>query len=286
MNQRLDAAEIKSELSRIGKGLDRTAENLKKTFGCIDLTSLGTGDTREKIENICLKVNEFHEHFRGMPNVGAICVYPSLVHVVRSKLNVKNVCIASVGAGFPSSQTPGPVKDLECKLAVEEGASEIDIVISLGRFLEGDHAFVSEEIRRIRKIIQPAKLKVILETGLLPGPEDVYAASMICLEAGADFIKTSTGKEQPAASPEAIYIMSLAVKDHFERTGIRAGLKPAGGISTPEHALAYAGIVGHVLGEPWLVPSLFRIGASRLANNLLDEIFLLETGIRPDSSYF
>ena len=286
MNQRLDEAEIRSELSRIGKGLDRTAENLKKTFGFIDLTSLGTADTREKIENMCLKVNEFPEHFPGMPNVGAVCVYPTLVHVLKNNLRVKNVGIASVGAGFPSSQTPGAVKDLECKLAVEEGATEIDIVISLGRFLEGDHAYVSEEVSRIRKIIKPAKLKVILETGLLPSAEDIYAASMICLEAGADFIKTSTGKEQPAASPEAIYVMSLAVKDHFERTGIRGGLKPAGGISTPEQALLYAGIVGYVLGESWLEPSLFRIGASRLANNLLAEISMMETGIRPDSSYF
>jgi deoxyribose-phosphate aldolase len=171
-------------------------------------------------------------------------------------------------------------------MAVGDGATEIDIVISLGRFLEGDLEFVGTEIRKIKEIIHPVKLKVILETGLLPGPEEIYLASMTSLRAGADFIKTSTGKVQPAATPQAVLVMCYAIRDFFEETGKKAGIKPAGGISTPDQALDYAGIIQSTLGNDWLNPALFRIGASRLANQILSEIIMVETGREEIVSYF
>ncbi len=279
---------INSQLDRIrsDESMPASEENLKLMFSLIDLTSLNTQDTDRQIETMCLKVNEFSKHFPGMKNVGAICVYPALVPVVRKNLNVKDIGIASVSAGFPSSQTFLQVKELESKMAVEAGATEIDIVISVGKYLESNLEYVQTEIRRIKEVISPAKLKVILETGLLPGNEDIFRASIACLEAGADFIKTSTGKIQPAASPEAVLVMCHAIKENYQKTGKMAGIKPAGGISTPSQALEYASIVHAVLGEQWLNPGLFRIGASRLANHLLTEIMHIESGKSPDINYF
>jgi deoxyribose-phosphate aldolase len=263
-----------------------TVQNLKLMFSLIDLTSLNTQDNKGKIEGMCQKVNAFSENFPGMENVGAICVYPSMVPVVKKHLSATGVGIASVAAGFPSSQTFPEVKQLESKMAVEAGATEIDIVISVGSYLEGDLEFLESEISSIKKLISPAKLKVILETGLLPSIADIYNASMVSLRAGADFIKTSTGKIQPAASPEAVYVMCLAINDHYLETGKMAGIKPAGGISTADQALDYAGIVRAVLGDKWLNPGLFRIGASRLANQLLGEIKQIESSNPSEINYF
>lgn len=280
--------ELNPILEKIGSGeiLKKSPENLKLMFSLIDLTSLNTEDTGGKIKKMCLKVNGIRDQFPGLANVAAICVYPSMVHVVKENLNAEGVGIASVAAGFPSSQTFLPVKEMESKLAVDSGATEIDIVISVGRFLDSDYEFISEEISKIRDIIAPAKLKVILETGLLSSPGQIYDASITSLRAGADFIKTSTGKIQPASTPEAVLVMSHAIKDFFEDTGKMAGIKPAGGISTADEALFNAGIIKSVLGVDWLNPKLFRIGASRLANQILTEITHAVSGKVKDVSYF
>jgi len=260
--------------------------SLKLIFSLVDLTTLNTDDTESRVKLMCEKMNEFPGRFPGYPLVGAICVYPLLVPVVHKNLIEKQVNIASVAAGFPSSQTFPEVKEIESRMAVEAGANEIDIVISAGKFLNKKFDYVSAEIRQIKKAIGDAKLKVILETGLLPDPSAIYRASMISMESGADFIKTSTGKIQPAATPEAVLVMCHAIKDYREKTGKKVGIKPAGGISTTEHALEYASIVKGVLGEEWLDQALFRIGASRLANNLLSEIFSMEKGKPQKVSYF
>ena len=273
--------DIKSEIL-----IEKDPVSLKLIFSLVDLTTLNTDDTASKVKVMCEKMNEFPRQFPDYPLVGAICVYPLLVPVVIENLVVKQVNIASVAAGFPSSQTFPEVKEMESRMAVEAGANEIDIVISVGKFLNNELDYVSAEIRQIKKAVGDSKLKVILETGLLPDPSAIYCASMVSMESGADFIKTSTGKIQPAATPEAVLVMCHAIKDFMEKTGRKVGIKPAGGISTTEHALEYASIVKGVLGDEWLDPDLFRIGASRLANNLLSEISSMETGKQQEVYYF
>jgi deoxyribose-phosphate aldolase len=240
-------------------------------LSCMDLTALNATDTPANIAAMTEKVNQFPTAFPGLPHVAAICVYPALVATVKQTLQLPGVQIAAVGAGFPASQTFIEVKCDECKRAVDAGAHEIDIVISLGTFLAGGHSRVQDEIGEIKAAIGHAHLKVILETGALT-PEQIHIASQIAIEAGADFIKTSTGKMEPAATPEAAWIMAHAIKAHYLKTGKKTGLKPAGGIVTASDALIYYAIVKEVLGEAWLTPALFRLGASRLANNLLTEL--------------
>jgi deoxyribose-phosphate aldolase len=271
---------------RSGGMLEKSPVSMKLMFSLLDLTTLNTDDTKSRVKMMCEKINNFQVRFPGFPQVGAICVYPLLVPVVKESLAVKEVQIASVAAGFPSSQTFLEIKLKESMMAVEAGANEIDIVISAGKFLENELDYISAEIRQIKKAIGNAKLKVILETGLLTDPSAIYRASMISMESGADFIKTSTGKFQPAATPEAVIIMCQAIKAFREQTGRKVGIKPAGGINTPEQALEYASIVKGILGNEWLEPELFRIGASRLANNLLSEIFSLEKGKPEEVAYF
>jgi len=266
--------------------IEKDPGSLKLIFSLVDLTTLNTDDTPPKVKLMCEKMNDFPSQFPAYPLVGAICVYPLLVPVVRKNLVEQRVNIASVAAGFPSSQTFPEVKETESRMAVEAGANEIDIVISVGKFLNMEFDYVSSELLLIKKTIGDAKLKVILETGLLPDPSAIYRASMISMESGADFIKTSTGKIQSAATPEAVLVMCHAIKDFMEKTGRKVGIKPAGGISTSEQALAYVSIVKGVLGEEWLDPGLFRIGASKLANNLLSEILSMETGKKQVVSYF
>jgi len=250
-----------------------TPETLKQIFGFIDLTSLNTEDTKAHIKGMADKVNQFRQTFPEMPNVAAICVYPSMVQTVKESLKADGVHIASVGAGFPSSQTFLHVKLAECKAAVEAGADEVDIVISLGTFFSEAYEEVKHEIAAIKEAMGDKHLKVILEAGSLATFDSIYKASMLAMEAGADFIKTSTGKQQPAATIEAAFIMCTAIKEFHEKTGKKVGFKPAGGISQPEDGLAYYAIVREILGEEWLTPEYFRIGASRLANNLLSAIY-------------
>ena len=265
---------IEKELQKIKDNLQKwnKPEILAACIGHMDLTSLNTTDTKSKIEKMVEKVNNFPVNYPKYPSVAAICVYPNFAEVVKKKLHSQDVNIAVVGGVFPSSQSFLEVKIEECRIAVEKGANEVDIVLSLGHFLEGEYELAAKEISSIKKAIAPAHLKVILETGALSTPEAIEKASVLAMEAGADFIKTSTGKMEPAATPEAAIVMCRAIKEHFRKTGKRVGFKPAGGIVTPLDAILYYAIVDSILGAEWLNPELFRLGASRLANNLLSEL--------------
>jgi deoxyribose-phosphate aldolase len=259
---------------------------LKLIFNCIDLTSLNTTDSAESMTGFVNKVNSFAEVYPDMPEVAAICVFPVFTPVLKSTLKREHVKKAVVSAGFPSSQTFTDVKKLETQRAVGFGADEVDIVLSVGEFLEGNYDFVYEEITAVKDVMKDAHLKVILETGALKEPEEIWMASLLSIEAGTEFIKTSTGKQQPAATPEAFYVMAHAVKAFYEKTGKKVGLKAAGGISTSEDVLVYYRIVKDVLGDEWLSNKLFRIGASRLANNLLSDIISIEKGEKTEIKYF
>ncbi len=251
-------------------------ETLKKLFSFLDLTTLGTADTQEKGKLFAENVSNFKNKFPNMPNVAAICVYPSLVKIVKENLKADNVGIASVVGGFPSSQTFLEIKIIETRLAMEAGASEADMVISVGTFLSGDRTTVHKEIKELKKAVGKGHLKVILETGALEYLSNIKIASLIAMDAGADFIKTSTGKMEPAATLEAVYVMALAVKEFYARTKKKVGIKPAGGIADAQTALKYYAIMKEVLGEEWLNSDFFRIGASSLANNILSEINKME----------
>jgi len=245
---------------------------LMNILNSIDLTSLNTTDNKSQILHLTGKVNSFSGRFSNIPNVAAICVYPNFVSVVKEKLTVKNVKIASVAGAFPSSQTFRSIKVAECKMAIEEGADEVDIVLPVGAFLGNDFAMVADEILEIKEALGDRHLKVIVESGLLGDYEQIFKASMIAMDAGADFIKTSTGKTTVSATPEAAFVMCWAIMNFYTETGIKVGFKAAGGITTTADALTYYHIVKSCLGEEWLTNSLFRIGASRLANNILADI--------------
>ena len=247
---------------------------LIQCFSSIDLTTLNATDTMERGRTFAENVNRFAALYPQMPSVAAICVYPALVPVVRQALKVPGVRIAAVGGGFPASQTYSSVKVAECAQCVENGADEVDIVISLNHFLSGNYEEAGREIAMVRKALgEKAHLKVILETGVLKTKDAIIKASFLAMENGADFIKTSTGKLEPAATPFAAEVMCCCIRDFYQHTGKRIGFKPAGGITVASEALEYRSIVREVLGDEWLTPSLFRIGASRLTNNLLKDIF-------------
>lgn len=255
------------------KVLENTnTEVLKTLFSCIDLTTLNSTDNPTLVQGMVNKVNQFEVNFSDINNVGAICVYPSLANTVARFLNDTSIGVASVAGGFPASQTFIEVKIAETALAVADGATEIDIVIPVGDYLEGNYVKLFDEVSEIKSACGEAKLKTILETGALKTAELIKKAAIISMEAGTDFIKTSTGKMDIAATPEAAYVMCEAIKEFHTKSGKKIGFKPAGGISTPDEAVLYYSIVKEVLGEDWLTPKLFRIGASRLANNLLSEI--------------
>lgn len=265
----------------IRKGLKEVTEKipavpgkrlLMKILNMIDLTSLNTTDSKSSIIHMTGKVNSFQGRFSNIPNVAAICVFPNFVPVVKEKLTVKNVKIAAVAGAFPASQTFRNIKISECKMAVEAGADEIDIVMNVGTFLAKDYETVADEIREIKSAIGEKHLKVIIESGLLGDYEQIFRASLIAMDAGADFIKTSTGKINISATPETAFVMCRAISDFWSETGIKVGFKPAGGITTAADAMLYYHIVDHCLGEEWLDNSMLRVGASRLANNILSEI--------------
>jgi deoxyribose-phosphate aldolase len=267
--------------TEIRKGLKKASSDspvipdkhlLMSILNMIDLTSLNTTDNKSHILHFTGKVNSFSGRYSNIPNVAAICVFPNFVSVVKEKLSARNVKIAAVAGAFPNSQTFRSIKVIECKMAVEAGADEIDIVIPVGAFLGNDFALVADEIREIKAAIGEKQLKVIVESGLLGDYEHVFKASMIAMDAGADFIKTSTGKTTISATPEAAFVMCRAISDFYSETGIRVGFKAAGGIVDPADAINYFRIVNHCLGADWLNNTLFRIGASRLANNILSEI--------------
>lgn len=271
----VDANEVEKNLLAIkekAKLREKDIEILKTCFSLIDLTTLNSTDGEERGKLFADKVSGFSKQFPGMKNVAAICVYPSLITAVKENLTVENVKIASVAASFPSSQTFIDIKLSECQMALEVGADELDVVISLGPFLEGDYFTVFSELQQLKEITEDAHLKVILETGALKTLDDIKLASFLAMEAGADFIKTSTGKMEPAATPEAMYVMCEAIKEFKEKTGKKVGIKPAGGVATSYDAALYYTIVEQILGKEWLNPEWFRLGASRLANNLLTDI--------------
>ena len=274
----LSIADIKSELTEIREiAAKNSSQKMHEiALSCIDLTTLNSTDTFSSVAAFTKKVNLFPLKYAGLKNVAAICVYPNMAQTVKETLNVAGVKIAAVAGGFPSSMTFTEIKIEEVRLAVAAGADEIDIVLPLWAFLDGDFKTCTLEISSIKKAIGKAHLKVILESGVL-SPDQIWQASLLAIEAGGDFIKTSTGKLPQAATPEAALIMCLAIKQYYEETGRKIGFKPAGGIVTPDDAMLYLTIVQEILGNQWLTPELFRIGASRLANNMLEKITGTET---------
>lgn len=252
-------------------------EVYKFLFNTIDLTTLNATDSPQSVARFVERVNAFDEEYPELKNVAAICVYPNFAQIVRTVLDVTDVEIACVSGGFPSSQTFPEVKIAETALAVEGGADEIDVVINLGNFLDGDWEEVCDELAEIKHSCRGSKLKVILETGALKSAANIKAASVLSLYSGADFLKTSTGKGYPGASLEAMYVMAQAVKEYYEKTGNMVGLKAAGGVATTADAVKYYTVVKEVLGEQWLTNEYFRLGASRLANTLLGDILGEET---------
>ncbi len=275
-NTDLDDAQVAAAVEKIVRdnlAANSTPEAYKFLFNCIDLTSLHVEDNTDSIARFTQRVNDFEEEHPDMPGVAAICVYPNMAGVVRSNLEVSSVNIAAVSGGFPTSQTFTEVKVAETALALSDGADEIDIVINVGNFLGGNYEEMCQEIEEIKQTCKEKHLKVILETGALKTASNIKKASLLSIYSGADFIKTSTGKSEPAATLEAAYVMCQAIKEYHEQTGTMIGFKPAGGISTTADAVKYYCVVKEVLGEKWLTNEYFRIGASRLANNLLTDIW-------------
>lgn len=248
-------------------------ENLNFLFSIMDLTSLNTDDNVKFIEKLFKKVKNLKDHYADSPEVAAVCVYPPFVSLAGKYFEDTRIQVAAVGANFPSSQTYLNVKKAECKEIINHGANEVDIVIPVGEFMAGNYDEVYREIKEIKETIENNKLKVILETGLINSYENIQLASIIAMEAGADFIKTSTGKMKPAATYDAVYVMCKTIRSFYEKTGKPVGIKPAGGISTVEDAFGFYSIVREVLGDQWLNSSLFRIGASRLANDILRKLY-------------
>lgn len=271
----VDDAAVKSAVEKIIA--EHYAENnneevYKFLFNTIDLTTLKSTDSPQSVADFTERVNAFDEEYPELKNVAAICVYPNFAQVVSTVLDVTGVKVACVSGGFPASQTFPEVKVAETALAVDGGADEIDIVLNVGNFLDGDYEEVCDEISEIKSACREAHLKVILETGALKTAENIQKASILSMYSGADFLKTSTGKEYPGASLEAAYVMAKCIKEYHEKTGIMVGFKAAGGVATTEDAVKYYTIIKEVLGEEWLTNEYFRLGASRLANNLLGDI--------------
>lgn len=249
-----------------------TLEVKKFLMGSVELTTLKTTDSEESVLAFTEKVNKFEDTYPTLPHVATICVYPCYAKIVSQSLEVEGVEVACVSGSFPSSQALIEIKTVETALALKDGATEIDIVMSVGKYLSGDYETLCDEISELKAICGERKMKVILETGLLPSASDIKKASLLAMYAGADYIKTSTGKEKPAATPEAAYVMCQAIKEYYDKTGIQIGFKPAGGLNTVHDALVYYTIVKEVLGEKWLTNQWLRLGTSRLANLLLSEV--------------
>ena len=251
---------------------NNTLEVKKFLLGSVELTTLKTTDSEESVLAFTEKVNKFEDAYPELPHVATICVYPCYAKIVSQSLEVEGVEVACVSGNFPSSQALIEIKTVETALALKDGATEIDIVMSVGKYLSGDYETLCDEISELKAICGERKMKVILETGLLPSVSDIKKASLLAMYAGADYIKTSTGKEKPAATPEAAYVMCQAIKEYYDKTGIQIGFKPAGGLNTVHDALVYYTIVKEVLGKKWLTNQWLRLGTSRLANLLLSEV--------------
>ncbi len=261
-------------------------EGLKLALSMIDLTTLEGKDTPGKVRQLCYKAMHPHDKLEALPKVAAVCVYPTYVALAKKEVDGTGIQVASVATAFPSGQSSLETKLADTRFAVDQGADEIDMVISRGEFLAGNYNFVYDEITAIKEACGQAHLKVILETGELETLDNVRMASELAMCAGADFIKTSTGKIQPAATMPVTYVMLDAIKDYYLRTGKMIGMKPAGGISTSKIALQYLVMLNEVLGEKWMTKDYFRFGASSLANDILMQLAKAETGFYQSSNYF
>jgi len=262
------------------------AAGLKLAISMIDLTTLEGKDTPGKVKQLCYKAMHPHDSIKDVPTVAAVCVYPAYVGTAKKALRGSDVKVASVATAFPSGQSNLEVKLNDVKFAVDQGADEIDMVISRGQFLAGNYQYVFDEIASVKEACGEAHLKVILETGELDTLDNVRKASEIAMHAGANFIKTSTGKIQPAATMQVTYVMLDAIKDFYLKTGKMIGMKPAGGISTAKIALQYLVMLNEVLGEKWMNKNYFRFGASSLVNDLLMQLVKTETGMYQSPNYF
>ncbi len=271
--------------SRSIKDATKTA-GLNLAMSMIDLTTLEGKDSEGKVKQLCYKAMHPHDAFPGIPQVAAICVYPTMVKTARQALKDSNIHVASVATAFPSGLAPLKVKLEDTRFAVNEGADEIDMVISRGKFLQGEFDFVFDEIAAIKEACGKAHLKVILETGELSTLDNVRKASDLAILAGADFIKTSTGKIQPAATMPVTLVMLEAIRDYYYATGKMIGMKPAGGIANSKLALHYLVMVNETLGAAWLHPDWFRFGASKLANDIVMQLVKQETGVYQSLNYF
>lgn len=249
-----------------------TEEVKRFLLGSVELTTLKTTDSETSVMAFTEKVNKFDEEYPTLPHVATICIYPCFASIVNETLEVDGIEIACVSGSFPSSQAVIEVKVAETALAIKDGATEIDIVMPVGKFLSGDYEGVADDIQQLKEVCGEIPMKVILETGCLKSASNIKKASILSMYAGADYIKTSTGKVEPAATPEAAYVMCQAIKEYYDKTGIQIGFKPAGGLNSVMDSLIYYTIVKEILGEKWLTNKWFRLGTSRLANMLLSEI--------------
>ncbi|NNC77344.1 MAG: deoxyribose-phosphate aldolase [Woeseiaceae bacterium] len=285
----VDEVGVNERVARFQSRSIKTAsklEALKLILSMIDLTTLEGQDTRGKVRQLCQKAIHLHDAMPGLPHVAAVCVYPNMVAVAKETLRGHDINVASVATAFPSGMSSLDVKLDDTKMAVDAGADEIDMVISRGAFLSGEYGFVFDEIAAIKEACGDAHLKVILETGELATLDRVRRASVLAMHAGADFIKTSTGKIQPAATMQVTLVMLQAIKDYYYETGRMVGMKPAGGISTSKLAVHYLVMLRETLGNAWMTPEWFRFGASSLANDVLMQIMKQKTGVYQSADYF
>ncbi len=279
-NLNITDEEVKAAVTKIIAEKVSENDNLevkKFLLGSVELTTLSTADTEEKVLAMVEKVNKFDSEYPDLPHVAAVCAYPCFTKLIADSLEVDGVDITNVTGNFPSSQALLEVKTIETALAIKDGATQIDIVMPVGKFLSGDYEGVCDTISELKQTCGDVPMKVILETGDLRNARDIKTAAILAMYAGTDYLKTSTGKEKISATPESVYVLCQAIKEYHKKTGIQIGLKPAGGINTVMDAVIYYTIVKEVLGEKWLTNYWFRMGTSRLTNLLLSEIIGSET---------
>lgn len=285
----IDQVGVEERISRLTKRSIKKESKLsalKLALSMVDLTTLDAKDTPGKVRQLCTKAMHPHDSIPGIPQVAAVCVYPTMVRVAKQSLKGSDIQVAAVSTAFPSGMSTRKVKIEETRYAVNEGADEIDMVISRGHFLQGEYNYVFDEIAAVKEACGEAHLKVILETGELSTLDNIRLASDIAMQAGADFIKTSTGKVQPAATLPVTLVMLEAIRDFYYETGKKIGMKPAGGIATAKLAIQYLVLLRETLGDDWLNPKMFRFGASTLANDLLMQIVKEQTGVYQSIDYF
>lgn len=286
---RVDQVGIEERAARVTKRSiknETKVNGLMLTLNMIDLTTLEGKDSEGKVRQLCYKAKHLHDAYPGLPTVAAVCVYPNMVGIAKKALGDSGVKVAAVATAFPSGQSSREIKILDTKMAVDLGADEVDMVISRGKFLEGEYNYVFDEIAAIKEACGTARLKVILETGELVTYDKVRKASDIAMYAGADFIKTSTGKISPAATLPVTLVMLEAIRDFYYKTGKKIAMKPAGGISKAKLALHYLVLLNEVLGEDWMNNEWFRFGASSLANDVLMQLMKQKTGVYQSANYF